>query len=364
MGGDLICHEAPIEDNPLVQEGIAIEDLSSEDEGLLVAEGATIILEENIEAGLTEGQPSTSLQGGSPILQREGKELEKEESGEEFVVRPQEVHIPPVAKRRWTNTRTPTFVSKVYVRRTRRRTQKTQPVSKPAEVIAVDTSEGENAIDKEMQENPTEDEIQENPAVEEIQEAIQEEIVIDKLANLVSVALQSEEIIGDVAQQPEENMGNMPIQNEEVIEEIPWSKVGPIKTPSSLTSLSIALTFFRPWEIEKDRLQGIINKQQKEIEKKDNRIKELETKVEEIYSMVPEIMQCRAPPRIYAVHLKERYLNFILNHIVRDLITSLETPKEFYHASQTSPHSVKNLLCELYLHNYAMPQDREWNPLL
>ncbi|XP_059075219.1 uncharacterized protein LOC131875189 [Cryptomeria japonica] len=76
-----------------------------------------------------------------------------------------------------------------------------------------------------MQENPTEDEIRENLAGEEIQEAIQKEIVIDKLANLASVALQSKEIIDDVTQQPEENVGNMPIQNEEVIEEIPRSKV-------------------------------------------------------------------------------------------------------------------------------------------
>lgn len=169
---------------------------------------------------------------------------------------------------------------------------------------------------------------------------------MDKLANLASVALQCEEIIDDVPQQPEENVGDVPIQNEEFIEKIPRSKVGPIRTPSSVTSLSIVLTFFRQWEIEKDRLQGIINKQQKEIEKKDNRIKELETKAEEIYGMVPEIMQCRAPTRIYAVHLKERYLNFRLNQIVRDLNPSLETPEEFYHSYQTSSHAIRNMLCE------------------
>lgn len=80
--------KAPIENNPPVQEEIVAEDLSGEDEGLLVAEGATIIIEENIEVESIEGQPSTSLQRDSPILQREGKELEKEESDEEFVIRP------------------------------------------------------------------------------------------------------------------------------------------------------------------------------------------------------------------------------------------------------------------------------------
>lgn len=80
--------------------------------------------------------------------------------------------------------------------------------------------------------------------------------------------------------------------------------------------------------------------------------------------MVPELMQRRAPPRVYAMHLRERYLNFKLNRIVRDLSPSLETPEEFYDAYQTSPAAVKNLLCELYLHNYVVPSDSEWNSLL
>lgn len=153
-------------------------------------------------------------------------------------------------------------------------------------------------------------------------------------------------------------------QFEEPIEEIPHPKVTTNRPPSSLTSLSIALTFYRQWEIERARLHEIINKQQREIEKRDNHITELEAKIDTITSMVPELIQCRAPPRVYTLHLKEQYLNFKLNHIIRDLSLSLDTPKEFYDPYQTSPIVVKNLLCKFYLHNYAVTFDSEWNPLL
>lgn len=50
--------------------------------------------------------------------------------------------------------------------------------------------------------------------------------------------------------------------------------------------------------------------------------------------------------------------------IVRDLSPSLQTPKEFYHVYQTSPMAIKNLLCQFYLHNYDVPDDVGWNPIL
>lgn len=50
--------------------------------------------------------------------------------------------------------------------------------------------------------------------------------------------------------------------------------------------------------------------------------------------------------------------------IVRDLSPSLQTPEEFYHVYQTSPTAIKNFLYEFYLHNYIVPDDVDWNPLL
>lgn len=90
----------------------------------------------------------------------------------------------------------------------------------------------------------------------------------------------------------------------------------------------------------------------------------MKAKLDTIASMAPELIQCRAPPRVYALHLKENYLSFKLNHIVRDLSPSLDTSEEFYSVYQTSPTTVKNLLCEFYLHNYVVTSNNEWNPLL
>lgn len=91
---------------------------------------------------------------------------------------------------------------------------------------------------------------------------------------------------------------------------------------------------------------------------------ELQAKVDTVASMVLELMQCRAPSSVYALYLKEQYLCFKINCIVRDLSPSLDTPKEFYNVYQNSPTTIKNLLCEFYLHNYVVTSDNEWNPLL
>lgn len=56
----------------------------------------------------------------------------------------------------------------------------------------------------------------------------------------------------------------------ELFEEISCPQVTTLNLPSYLTSLSIAITFYRQTEIERARLQGIIDKQRKEIEKRDN----------------------------------------------------------------------------------------------
>ena len=64
------------------------------------------------------------------------------------------------------------------------------------------------------------------------------------------------------------------------------------------------------------------------------------------------------------MHLKEQFLNLKLTHLVQGLNPSLDTLHEFYFAFQSSLVATKNLLCELHLHNHAIPNDKEWNPLL
>lgn len=42
----------------------------------------------------------------------------------------------------------------------------------------------------------------------------------------------------------------------------------------------------------------------------------------------------------------------------------MNTPHEFYHAFEQSTTIVKNLLCELYMYNLVVLDDRDWNPLM
>lgn len=93
------------------------------------------------------------------------------------------------------------------------------------------------------------------------------------------------------------------------------------------------------------------------IEQKDEEISQLKNKVDMVVTMIPQLMQCKAPPRVYSLYLKEWHICFQLMRIVRDLSPSLETPREFYHVYQTSPTTIKIFLCEFYLHNYVVPDD-------
>lgn len=80
--------------------------------------------------------------------------------------------------------------------------------------------------------------------------------------------------------------------------------------------------------------------------------------------MMSNILECRPPPRVYTIYLKEGFLTFKMSSVLSDWDHSLETAQEFYQVYQGSPDVIRNLLCEFYLHNYVVPHDKEWNPLL
>lgn len=75
-----------------------------------------------------------------------------------------------------------------------------------------------------------------------------------------------------------------------------------------------------------------IQKKDEEIEDKDVKISIIKKNVDDMAALVPQILECRAPPRVYALHLKERYLSFKLFRIVLGLNPSIETPVEFFNA--------------------------------
>ena len=57
-------------------------------------------------------------------------------------------------------------------------------------------------------------------------------------------------------------------------------------------------------------------------------------------------------------------INFQLSRITKGLNPSLNTPQEFYATFKSVPMALQNLLCELYVHNLAVTDDKEYNSLL
>lgn len=79
--------------------------------------------------------------------------------------------------------------------------------------------------------------------------------------------------------------------------------------------------------------------------------------------MVQRVLATRKPSFNYAVFLRER-LAFLQIKAIRDgRPYQVGTPDQFIEAFIEAPNNDQNLLCELYLHNEAMPEDRVMNIL-
>ena len=81
-------------------------------------------------------------------------------------------------------------------------------------------------------------------------------------------------------------------------------------------------------------------------------------------NLVDQVMAYRPPPRVYSFYLKEQFLLFQLMMTIRDVNFEFKNAQDFYSMYQTLPSWKKNLLCELYLHNFIIPHETKWNPLL
>ncbi len=77
-----------------------------------------------------------------------------------------------------------------------------------------------------------------------------------------------------------------------------------------------------------------------------------------------QAMAYRPPLRVYAMCLKEQFMLFQLMMTMRNIDCEFKNGQDFYNVYQTFLSCKKNLLCELYLHNFIISQETKWNPLL
>jgi len=106
---------------------------------------------------------------------------------------------------------------------------------------------------------------------------------------------------------------------------------------------------YRNWEVlEHSRAQHKENK-------------ELKTRLSLIFELVQRLLATRKPSFNYSVFLRER-LAFLQVKAIRDgRPHEVSTPQQFIETFAEASNSEQNLLCELYLHNEAMPEDRKLN---
>ena len=64
------------------------------------------------------------------------------------------------------------------------------------------------------------------------------------------------------------------------------------------------------WKIERETLEKNIYNQTKDLIEKDAKIEQLSSKLTKVTAMIPDLMNCCSSSLVYAIFLKEQFLNF------------------------------------------------------
>ena len=81
-----------------------------------------------------------------------------------------------------------------------------------------------------------------------------------------------------------------------------------------------------------------------------------------VFSLYSDVLTCRAPATNYALFLVERYLLLKIKAGREGKPTNFKTIEEFFHCCNDQDEQVQRLLCELYMHNFFLEEDRDSNP--
>jgi len=89
--------------------------------------------------------------------------------------------------------------------------------------------------------------------------------------------------------------------------------------------------------------------------------KESKVKIALMFSLIQKLMATRKPFVNYSLYLSERLVYFQLRAIRNGRPYELMTAEKFVETFKEAPESDQHLLCELYLHNQAVPDNRQVN---
>jgi hypothetical protein len=93
-----------------------------------------------------------------------------------------------------------------------------------------------------------------------------------------------------------------------------------------------------------------------------NTLQEIENKLQDACSLGLEGLLYIAPYQIHLIYLHDRWTQFRIKQLSNGRIHKIVTLKDFITTFLQVEDHDKNLLCELYLFNFVIPDHTRWNP--
>ena len=81
-----------------------------------------------------------------------------------------------------------------------------------------------------------------------------------------------------------------------------------------------------------------------------------------VFSLYSDVLTCRAPTTNYDLFLGELYLFLKIKAVEVGKPTNFKTIEEFFQCCNEKDEQVQHILCELYLHNFFLEEERDSKP--
>ena len=113
---------------------------------------------------------------------------------------------------------------------------------------------------------------------------------------------------------------------------------------------------------EEEYQNKVLRRHKKTVAKLERRVTKLEKDKQELEQLMDGVLACRAPSTNYNVYLTEKFMIFKKNAIIQNIPLRVESSYCFKEAYMSICNQEKDLLYELYQHNFLVPYNTKWNP--
>jgi hypothetical protein len=93
-----------------------------------------------------------------------------------------------------------------------------------------------------------------------------------------------------------------------------------------------------------------------------DRLKEIKEKLHDVCSLGLEGLLCITPSRIHSMYLHDSWNQFRIKILASGRLHKIVNPKEIINVFLHAEDHENNLLSELYLFNFVLPNHTCWNP--